>query len=83
VKAVDRWKHGCEGKARFRNRLIARLAVRAMPKRLMRNLELYRCEFCGSWHLGHPGEFRAKHIVKPRKMWERREAMDDAPLKGQ
>lgn len=55
VPAPVSWfeRRSCRRKARMRRRK-AETAVRNLERRGDGPLHVYRCHFCGGWHVGHP-----------------------------
>lgn len=47
-RPVDQRESGCEGKTRFNQRRVAE----RVRQRQNAALHVYRCTFCGGWHLG-------------------------------
>jgi hypothetical protein len=47
----------CKGKVRYRDELSAKIAMarqgRAGRLGPQERMSIYRCQFCGSWHMGH------------------------------
>lgn len=52
---LERRRHAmCEGKTRYPTRRHAKRSLRWMARHAVtRGLEVYRCQFCPGWHLGH------------------------------
>lgn len=65
----SRRKSQCEGKQAFDNRVTAGLAMRSVKMR--DTCTIFRCDFCGHWHVGSQVEGRkkekAKRMVKAMK----------------
>lgn len=47
-------KKRCTGKKRYVNRPDAWGALRALGRKGMRGMQIYKCSFCKKWHIGHP-----------------------------
>lgn len=56
-----RWK-ACEKKKRYATEGEARLAADACRRHGSRDLHVYRCPYCGGWHLTHKGKRAAGWI---------------------
>lgn len=52
--AARRWS-ACEKKARYATRAEAEAAIAACEEHGTRGLTLYRCNYCGGWHLTSHG----------------------------
>jgi len=50
AKSPARFYNGCVGKKGHPSRKVAKAVARAMGDSLIR---VYKCRFCGNWHLGH------------------------------
>ena len=53
-EAARRWS-ACEKKARYSSRAEAEAAIAACEEHGTRGLTLYRCDYCGGWHLTSHG----------------------------
>jgi hypothetical protein len=73
---TDESMPGCTGKARYENRAQAKIAKKQAeryPGRGKKTLHIYRCQFCGMFHLSSWNNSREmveavnKHTVESRK----------------
>lgn len=47
-------RRACEGKVRYESREVAFRSAGCASARLNTHLTCYRCQSCGSYHIGHP-----------------------------
>lgn len=67
---MTRYPSGCAGKFAYDS---ARLAHQIV-KRRRRNESVYRCEFCGHWHVGNqlarrPSRTKIRREIAERESW--------------
>jgi hypothetical protein len=57
-------ERSCRSKNTYLTKAQAKAVVRFMGERHREQFNLYRCEFCGYWHIGHlvPAIFRAHRV---------------------
>lgn len=55
INLVPEQYFGCEGKRKYKSKKNAELALRRIKKTgiLVENANIYECEFCQHYHLGH------------------------------
>ena len=57
----------CQGKTRYRDELSAKIAMARQGRagRLGPNdrMSIYKCKFCGSWHMGHSPTGKLWHEI--------------------
>jgi len=61
-------EHGCTNKTRFITRAEAHRVKKLAAKSGSGHQHVYRCEFCGLWHLGHTnGSTGLRQGRKPKR----------------
>lgn len=60
-------KNGCFGKVKHRSRLAAEWAMESFNGNRSAILEVYECEFCGCYHVGHNKKHELAKFNKKKK----------------
>jgi hypothetical protein len=65
----------CAGKRRFSSEAEARREADFMSRREGYYLAVYRCQFCGKWHYGHPPRNRRAALAQAITRFQRAETL--------
>lgn len=66
-------ERSCQGKRAYNTRNEARESLRAERRRFPKlAFDIYRCQICHKWHVGHDRRFRNCNVsIKYKKEWRK------------